>query len=123
MKAKRISTGEEVEVSELTFTNMKTNVVCRRDKKNGGFIAESDLEFLTDSEGKTNVIEGWATKDYPGDDVVVHLKEPYKWKFQPEDKDEYWVSRGKKYNFSDELFPNLTPEKPQKIRISITQME
>ena len=68
-------------------------------------------------------IEGWATIDYPGDDVLVHLKEPYKWKLQPEDKDEYWVSRGKKYNFADSLFPNLTPEKPQKVRITITQME
>lgn len=120
MKAKRISTGEVVEVSELTFTNMKTNVICRRDKKNGGFIAESDLIFLPDTKDIKNEIEGWATIDYPGDDVVVHLTEPYKWKFQPEDKDEYWVSRGTKYNFADSLFPNLTPEKPQKVRITIT---
>lgn len=88
----------------------------------GTYYQKSDLEFLPDTPEEVT-IEGWATKDYPGDDVVVHLNEPHKWKFQPEDKDEYWVSRGKKYNFVESLFPNLTPEKPQKVKISITTIE
>ena len=79
---------------------------------------------MTEKTLATNtVIEGWATKDYPDDDVLVHLNEPHKWKYHPEDKDDYWVSRGKSYNFPDDLFPDLTPEHPQKVRITIKQIE
>lgn len=117
MRAKVKATGEIIEIKEWRGTS---DVVYSTTDMNM-FYAENDLEFLPDTSEK--VIEGWATKDYPGDDVVVHLNEPHKWKFQPEDKDEYWVSRGKKYNFVESLFPNLTPEKPQKVKISITTIE
>ena len=116
MKAKVIKTGEIIDA-----------VMCLDESElflyKGTYYQKSDLEFLPDTKDMTNEIEGWATIDSPGDDVVVHLKEPYKWKFQPEDKDEYWVSRGTKYNFADSLFPKLTPEKPQKVRITITPIE
>lgn len=114
MKAKVLATGEIREVFQKSITHWF-------DMETHEYYRPNDIEIISDTSEK--VIEGWATKDYPGDDVVVHLNEPHKWKFQPEDKDEYWVSRGKKYNFVESLFPNLTPEKPQKVKIAITPIE
>lgn len=111
MKAKRISTGEEVEVSELTFTSMKTGVVHRRDIKNGGFIAESDLEFLPDTPEEVT-IEGWVLRD---DNNKIGI-----YRDKPTCDEDGWDLTGEHYD----LFPDITPDMlPKKYRISITPME
>ena len=79
MKAKVIKTGEIIDVKEWGdfFSTKDMN----------HFYESSDLVFLPDTSEQ--VIEGWATKDYPDDDVLVHLNVPHKWKYHPEDKDDY----------------------------------
>lgn len=120
MKGTIKATGEEINVEKVcddnngSFYYSATDIDDDRSWEPHEIVVEYPTEV---------VIEGWATIDFPGDEVVIHENEPYKWKFQPEGKDEYWVSRGTKYNFVDSLFPSLTPEKPQKVRVTITQME
>ncbi len=71
MKAIRISTREEVEVSSLTYTQIGTGIVHRRDKKSGMMIPESDLDFTPAPEKTT--IEGWVMRD-DNNDIALFLK-------------------------------------------------
>lgn len=122
MKAKVKATGEIVNVESNCDYSNGTFWYQPIDIDDDRSWEPHELEIFPDTR-KEVTIEGWATKDSPEDDVLVHLNEPHKWKIQPVDKDEYWVSSGKKYNFADSLFPDLTPEKPQKVRITITPTE
>ena len=117
MKAKRISTGEIVEVSKLTFTNMKTHIICRRDIKNGGFIAESDLEFLSE-ESKEVTIEGWVARDKSGC-LFLHYWEPHR--TPGGDK---WYSEFAQKCLPKDSFPEVTWESnPKRVNITITPIE
>ncbi len=119
MNAKRISTGEEVEVSSLTFTYMPTGIVYRRDIKSGKMIPESDLDINTAPE-KT-VIEGWVARDKRWDkdnylsDLYLCPKIPIR-----DESLEEWVSCGDFMLLPHEFFPSITWEsEPQCAKIEI----